>query len=147
MTEKGDPSNNAKLFVLEPTRGGRPVELVRPLYVVGRSRHADIQIQHRAVSKLHAVLFNCDGVLFVRDLASTNGTRVNGQRVRLGALLPGDKISFAGCSFRVVVRPHGAVEEQSLEKTELMVAQVDTPPHANDDSSPVIRVIPARRHR
>jgi pSer/pThr/pTyr-binding forkhead associated (FHA) protein len=44
-------------------------------------------------------------LLFVRDLASTNGTRVNGQRVTRGALLPGDELSFASVKFRVDLGP------------------------------------------
>jgi pSer/pThr/pTyr-binding forkhead associated (FHA) protein len=38
----------------------------------------------------------------LRDLGSTNGTRVNGTRVRRAALLPNDKLSVANFHFRIV---------------------------------------------
>jgi pSer/pThr/pTyr-binding forkhead associated (FHA) protein len=37
----------------------------------------------------------------IRDLATTNGTKVKGQKVRWAALLPDDKISLGGYKFRV----------------------------------------------
>jgi pSer/pThr/pTyr-binding forkhead associated (FHA) protein len=39
----------------------------------------------------------------VRDLGSTNGTRVNGQRIRRAALLPNDQLNVASVKFRVQV--------------------------------------------
>jgi pSer/pThr/pTyr-binding forkhead associated (FHA) protein len=50
---------------------------------------------------MHCVLVKTDGLLLVRDLGSTNGTRVNGQRVRRAALLPNDQITIATYKYRV----------------------------------------------
>ncbi|MFO0917996.1 MAG: FHA domain-containing protein [Planctomycetaceae bacterium] len=44
-------------------------------------------------------------MLFIRDLGSTNGTKVNGQRVIRGALLPGDELAFASEKFLVEMGP------------------------------------------
>jgi pSer/pThr/pTyr-binding forkhead associated (FHA) protein len=44
-------------------------------------------------------------------LASTNGTKVNGQRVTRGALLPGDELAFASVKFRVHLGPSVPGEE------------------------------------
>src|SRR5262249_11326542 len=46
-----------------------------------------------------------DGLLLLRDLGSTNGTRVNGQRVRRAALLPNDQLTIAPFKFRIHLRP------------------------------------------
>jgi pSer/pThr/pTyr-binding forkhead associated (FHA) protein len=62
-------------------------------------------IDHTNVSKQHCILVKTDGLLYLRDLGSTNGTRVNGQRVVRGALLPGDQISLSGISYRVHLGP------------------------------------------
>jgi pSer/pThr/pTyr-binding forkhead associated (FHA) protein len=54
---------------------------------------------------MHCILVKTDGLIYMRDLGSTNGTRVNGQRVLRGALLPGDHISFSGAAFKVHLGP------------------------------------------
>ena len=54
---------------------------------------------------MHCVLVKTDGLLLLRDLGSTNGTRVNGARVRRAALLPNDQVSIANYKFRVFLGP------------------------------------------
>ena len=69
--------------------------------VVGRDRWCDAQIASPRVSRRHCCLApNPDGLL-VRDLGSTNGTRINGQRVDQGELRPGDELSIAHCCYRL----------------------------------------------
>jgi pSer/pThr/pTyr-binding forkhead associated (FHA) protein len=41
----------------------------------------------------------------VRDLGSTNGTRINGQRVERGRLRPGDEISIGHTRYRLEAAP------------------------------------------
>ena len=80
---------------LVPLNDGPPIPLDRDLTVVGRAEEADVRVDHKSVSKLHCALLLADGLVVVRDLGSTNGTRVNGQRVRRGTLLPNDHLSVA----------------------------------------------------
>src|SRR5437868_6567180 len=54
---------------------------------------------------MHCILVRTDGLLLLRDLGSTNGTRVNGQRVRRAALLPNDQLTIAHFKFRVHLGP------------------------------------------
>jgi pSer/pThr/pTyr-binding forkhead associated (FHA) protein len=54
---------------------------------------------------MHCVIVKTDGLLLLRDLGSTNGTRVNGTRVRRAALLPNDQVSIAHFKFRVFLGP------------------------------------------
>jgi pSer/pThr/pTyr-binding forkhead associated (FHA) protein len=86
--------------------GGRPIQITRDVTLVGRQEKlCDICIRKSSISKMHCLIVRTDGLLFIRDLGSTNGTKVNGQRVVRGALLPGDELAFAGEKFRVEMGP------------------------------------------
>src|SRR5581483_272318 len=80
---------------LVPLDGGSPIDILKDLTVVGRKEGCDLRLNHKSVSKMHCVIVKTDGLLLLRDLGSTNGTRVNGQRVRRAALLPNDQLSIA----------------------------------------------------
>jgi len=56
----------------------REVELSRPVTVVGRHPDCDIVIDHPAISGRHMLFRVVNRTVYVEDLASTNGTRVNG---------------------------------------------------------------------
>ena len=63
--------------------------------VIGRGAGADVRIPHRTVSELHAIVQQDDGAHFITDQDSTNGTRVNGERLVAGRrrkLADGDRI-------------------------------------------------------
>jgi len=88
-------------FWLLPVHGGSPIELTKPLTLVGRQDDCDLALDHKTISKHHCVLMKSDGAILVRDLGSTNGCRVNGQKVKSGALLPNDMLSIAVFDFRL----------------------------------------------
>jgi len=54
------------------------VELSKPVMVVGRHPACDICVDHPAVSARHMLFRTVNRTVYVEDLASTNGTRVNG---------------------------------------------------------------------
>ncbi len=54
------------------------VELTRPVTVIGRHPDCEIVLEHPAVSLRHALLRVVDRTVYLEDLASTNGTLVNG---------------------------------------------------------------------
>ncbi len=93
---------------LIPVDGSSPIELVKDLVVVGRREDCDLRLEHKSVSKMHCIIVKTDGLLMLRDLGSTNGTRVNGTRVRRAALLPNDQLSIASYKFRVHLGPDAA---------------------------------------
>jgi pSer/pThr/pTyr-binding forkhead associated (FHA) protein len=86
---------------LIPLDDGPAIELAKDLTLIGRNEDCDIRIDHKSVSKLHCLLVKTDGLVLVRDLGSTNGTRVNGQRVRRAALLPNDHLAIAAYRYQV----------------------------------------------
>lgn len=74
--------------------------LVRGRLLIGRSRHNDLCLQSRFVSRNHAVLIVTDTEAHVVDLRSTNPTRVNGQPVQNRALAAGDLLSIGNYQLR-----------------------------------------------
>ncbi len=104
---------------LIPVGGGEPIRLEKVVSVVGRNRKlCDICLKRSGVSKLHCVIVQTEDLLFVRELGSTNGTRVNGKRVMEKPLRPGDTLAFGSAEFRVQcglgdpgISPGGDAEE------------------------------------
>src|SRR5579884_194304 len=90
---------------LLPLDGSPPITINKDLVVIGRKEECDVRLEHKSVSKMHCVLVKTDGLLMLRDLGSTNGTRVNGTRVRRAALLPNDQLTIAHFKFRVYLGP------------------------------------------
>jgi pSer/pThr/pTyr-binding forkhead associated (FHA) protein len=63
--------------------------------VVGRHPVCDVRLMSLRISRRHCIMTAKGGELVVRDLGSTNGTWVNGRRVRSARLEPGDEIFLA----------------------------------------------------
>jgi adenylate cyclase len=81
---------------LIPIGGGDPIPLRRGTLSIGRRESCDISLKFPNVSGLHCELAYKDaGYWQIRDLGSTNGIKVNGQRVLTRALRPGDIVSIA----------------------------------------------------
>ncbi len=60
---------------------------------IGRSPDNALVIDNPAVSHYHARVFNEEGRMMLEDFGSMNGTFVNGQRVKMVMLKPGDRVT------------------------------------------------------
>jgi len=72
-------------------------KLTKERISIGRNRSSQIVINNNTISKDHAIIeFDQDGNAIIKDLNSSNGTYVNGQRLKLNPirLKTGDKITF-----------------------------------------------------
>ncbi|MEM7675480.1 MAG: sigma 54-interacting transcriptional regulator [Myxococcota bacterium] len=102
------PSNVAVLRVVASTDDeqlGRAYRLDgQTKYVFGRSRDADHRVRDPRMSRLHAQIAPIRGQYEVEDLASMNGTFVDGRRVDGAQVLDGQVISM-GDTLLVVDRP------------------------------------------
>ena len=68
------------------TAGSSDIRIDRALVAVGRHPHCDARIVSPQVSRWHCCLTADVGGVSVRDLGSTNGTWINGQRVTSGRM-------------------------------------------------------------
>lgn len=79
-------------------------KLIDPVpFRVGRRPEASLTLPRATVSGLHAELFTDGDRLFARDLGSTNGTFINGERLLdVAELKEDDVIQFADLALRVM---------------------------------------------
>ncbi|MFM8274600.1 MAG: FHA domain-containing protein [Gemmata sp.] len=80
---------------------GPSVLLDKPILLFGRHEECDVQLNSKKVSRRHCVLAQVDDYLVIRDLGSTNGVRINGQRVAEGKLRPGDEVQIGNFKYQV----------------------------------------------
>ena len=81
--------------------GGQRIELHEGHYVLGRHLQNDIVLNDTNVSRRHAEFVSAAGEVTVKDLGSTNGTKVNGVLVTNEQLLQhGDVINFGTAQVR-----------------------------------------------
>ncbi len=62
-------------------RNARRALRLRPPFEIGRAREADVFLHDPEVSRRHARFESHDGIVYVEDLESSNGTFLNGRRV------------------------------------------------------------------
>jgi pSer/pThr/pTyr-binding forkhead associated (FHA) protein len=69
--------------------------------LIGRNPTTDITLLDEGISREHAIVqFDADaGGFVIEDLQSTNGTHVNGKRIRTALLQPGDEIRIGRTVF------------------------------------------------
>lgn len=90
-----------------PREGHQPLraELAKLPFTIGRNEDCDLPIESNRISREHVRLDVVDGVYWARDLGSTNGTFVNGQRLGQNAELvkDGDIVQFGRIRLRLNV--------------------------------------------
>ena len=94
---------------------GPDIMLDRAMVVVGRHPSCDTRLDSLRVSRQHCCMSQEKGEVTVRDLGSTNGIRINGQRVERGRLRPGDELSIAHIRFRL---ENGQGHEQTIVESD-----------------------------
>lgn len=100
-----DGATTAAYGELQPVGGGDPIPLLKQTLIIGRRESSDIVLRFPNVSGTHCELSFVDGRWAVKDLGSSNGTKVNGTRVNQGRLDPGDKLSIGKHEYEVCYDP------------------------------------------
>lgn len=70
------------------------LRLTKPISTVGRLTNNDIHIDNMAVSSRHAMIKQDNGNYYIEDNNSTNGTYLNGKRIKRSQLTDGDIVTI-----------------------------------------------------
>ncbi len=71
--------------------------------LLGRSKDAEMRLTDGAASREHAAILADSGTFTLEDLQSTNGTFLNGKRIRSAKLEDGDEIRIGRTTFLFVL--------------------------------------------
>jgi pSer/pThr/pTyr-binding forkhead associated (FHA) protein len=93
-----------KVNGVEREPDGKVVDLDGGKAVLGRARGCSLRILTDGVSRQHCLLTMVAGRWMVQDLDSSNGTYLNGRRIKTGELRQGDVLQLgkAGPHFEIV---------------------------------------------
>lgn len=110
-------------FISGKYQGGEfPLKVDRQL-IIGRSSELDIVLVEDMVSRKHAKIVFAGGKITIEDLGSTNGTFVNGEKVKSARLKEGDRI-LVGTSILKLVKARSSGPELSDSQLRQNLEQV-----------------------
>ncbi|MFO0948139.1 MAG: FHA domain-containing protein [Planctomycetota bacterium] len=99
------------------------------ILLIGRDPDCDVIFRSNRISRQHCCLARVHDHLLVRDLGSTNGIRINGNKCKEGELHKGDVLTIANIPFRLEDRPAKSV------KTNPRTRNLETPQPRDDSTS------------
>jgi pSer/pThr/pTyr-binding forkhead associated (FHA) protein len=143
------------LKVLSARQQGSTIPLPTGRFLIGREEDCHLRPNSELVSRHHCVFTHDEYTVRVRDLGSTNGTFVNGNRVRGTAVLSsGDRVTVGKLEFEVVIGDEDvpatqsgpAVEEvgsgQTVSDDTAMIRASDTPTEVPTYTGPAAQPAP-----
>lgn len=99
-----EPTISYRLDVWLRNGERRTVQLRNGFTIVGRAPAADLVLDDPSVSRYHARVEVQGRRVDIRDLDSTNGTRVNGREISAAPLEAGDTVAFGSVEARISLR-------------------------------------------
>jgi pSer/pThr/pTyr-binding forkhead associated (FHA) protein len=91
--------NRAALVIRKGDAPGARYEISANPTLIGRNPSTHVTLVDEGTSREHAVISHDEGVYTIEDLQTTNGTKVNGKRVRFAELHDGDEIQIGRTVF------------------------------------------------
>jgi len=106
------------LILQDGNKERREFKLDHSRMVIGRRPSCDIHLNDSTVSGEHALIINILDDSFIENLSRTNGTWINGKRIRKSVLQDGDRIKIGGqyLLYKADDSMPG-VDEEDFEKT------------------------------
>ena len=93
----------AKLVAISGDRRGAVFALKQECVMLGRGPNVDLAFDDSSMSRQHAAVEFVDQQFRVRDLGSTNGSRLNGKAVQVGELQHGDRIEIGSQELQLII--------------------------------------------
>jgi hypothetical protein len=108
---------HAEFKVLGGKHQGRSIPINTKKFLVGREQDCHLRPNNDLVSRHHCVFLVDDFAVRLRDLGSTNGTRVNDELVRGERVLQdGDRIAIGKLELEIVIGKRAAVAAPAAAK-------------------------------
>lgn len=90
----------AGLIVLGGPDVGKTVEVGSAVCIIGRDPTCQLRLNDESISRFHASVKKLpNGAVVLKDLDSTNGTYIDGRRIRIATLKDGDRVLLGQSSF------------------------------------------------
>jgi len=110
----------AKLVVLSAGMTGRTHELKVDKTTIGRVEDNTFQIAEPSVSSHHCELLLRGNEVVVKDLNSTNGTFINGEKVSESVLKAGQVLRLGQIEMRLEIDAAAATSTKKIDQTMVM---------------------------
>jgi len=110
----------AKLVVLSAGMTGRTQELKVEKTTIGRVEDNTFQIAEPSVSSHHCEVLLRGNEVVVRDLNSTNGTFINGEKVTESVIKPGQILRLGQIEMRLETDAPAAPSKKQIDQTMVM---------------------------
>src|SRR5438093_2839019 len=107
----------ARLVLLSEGFTGRAYDLKVEKTTVGRVSDNAFEIPESSVSSHHAEILLRGNEVFIRDLNSTNGTFINGEKITEAVLLPGQILRLGQIEMRLESGLATGSEKKKLDHT------------------------------
>ena len=140
---------DVKLVMFKSNGQRKDFSLSQAATIIGRGEKCDLRIPVVSVSRRHCQLTLDTEEVSIKDLASSNGTYVNNQRVTESPLAAGDRLVIGPIVFTVQIdgqpeqiqpvktRGQKLAESGTIDESEDLEAEVISQPHASEEIDPV----------
>lgn len=111
----------AQLVIKSGSRAAQKIELMPGIIRLGRNPTNDFHFDDATISSRHCEVIVRDGAVQICDLGSTNGTFIDGQRIREAPLVPGQtlhlgsvEIALENAPVEVIIPAHVSAQPGPL---------------------------------
>jgi len=116
---------DVKLVMFKANGQRKDFPIVKPSSVIGRAETCDLRIPLLSVSRRHCQMSISDDAVKVKDLASSNGTYVNNQRVSETELHAGDRLVIGPVVFTIQIDGQPEEIQQVKTRGQILAEQSD----------------------
>ena len=106
MMDQGQGGMHGVLVICNGGFEGMEYELSSEETLIGRNPTTDVTLLDENISREHSIILydGEDSSYTIEDLQSTNGTKVNGKKIRSAELCDADEIEIGHTRFRFLIR-------------------------------------------